>query len=240
MNSIKNIKEIKNLSELHGSPYHLTEEQKKILKAAKDTIIETGFPRTSLRKIAERAGLPLATVTASYKTKEVLLGVLAEQYMSHMTDAIEQDVQPSPELLRDHPKEMEALYQYIVLMAIELDSLESDAIIWSLYKTIYTTPELFEHMVERQASYAYPTFAGRFTSKECYERILFLRSSMEGYIMTYGFRKPVEREKLKNSLLEGALRAFKGPEECIKKLVKELHYQERYLVEVGRKTLVEL
>lgn len=130
---------------------------------------------------------------------------------------------------------MLALYQYIIPLAIALEAMDASAILCSIYKTMYTTPRLFEMLVDRHASYAHLTFARDFTAQECYERVLVVRSSLSGYILAHEFRYLFPREQLKRLILTQALEIFDVPPEKTEMVLVELETQREKMLEVGKR-----
>jgi AcrR family transcriptional regulator len=70
----------------------------KIVRAAERLLASTGFHGTSMRDVAEAAGLPLASVVYHFAKKEQLyaavLAEIAEHHVSEMTRALEDQDQP--------------------------------------------------------------------------------------------------------------------------------------------------
>jgi hypothetical protein len=135
---------------------------------------------------------------------------------------------------------MQALYQYIVPLAIALEAMDRNAMLCSIYKTMCTTPRLFEMLVDRHASYAHLTFAREFTAQECYERILVIRASLSGFVLAHEFKYLFPREQLKRLILTQALEIFGVPEKKIELLLVELETQKEKMLEIGRQLFEEL
>lgn len=210
------------------------EIQRLILNAAKQMFLEQGYLRTSLRKIANASGIGIKTVTSFYKTKDDVFEALASRSMELAQQLIRQELADS-EIMKAHSKEMQDVYQYLFLLAMELVGIDNDALVCSLYQVSYTTPSLFEKMVERQSAFAYSLFARKFTSRQCYERVLLVRSAVGGYIMVHRFRRLMPKAELKKMLLQKALEAFEVPERKANRLISEMMAQEAYMLELGRK-----
>ena len=110
----------------------------------------------------------------------------------------------------------------------------------SICKTLYTTPRLFEMLVDRHASYAHLTFAREFTAQECYERVLVIRASLSGFVLAHEFKYLFPREQLKRLILTQALEIFGVPEKKIELLLVELETQKEKMLEIGQQLFEEL
>lgn len=84
------------------------------------------------------------------------------------------------------------------------------------------------------------TFARKFTLQECYERVLLVRASMSGYILSHEFKYLFPRENLKKLCLTQALRIFEVPQDKIKLLLVELETQKDKLLEVSQRIFAEV
>lgn len=180
-----------------------------ILRTAAKLLQEVGYQRTTLSRISEVSGVGPTELRHWYRTKDEILAALTEQLL--------------------------ALYQYIIPLAIALEAMDASAILCSIYKTMYTTPRLFEMLVDRHASYAHLTFARDFTAQECYERVLVVRSSLSGYILAHEFRYLFPREQLKRLILTQALEIFDVPPEKTEMVLVELETQREKMLEVGKR-----
>lgn len=180
-----------------------------ILRTAAKLLQEVGYQRTTLSRISEVSGVGPTELRHWYRTKDEILAALTEQLL--------------------------ALYQYIIPLAIALEAMDASAILCSIYKPMYTTPRLFEMLVDRHASYAHLTFARDFTAQECYERVLVVRSSLSGYILAHEFRYLFPREQLKRLILTQALEIFDVPPEKTEMVLVELETQREKMLEVGKR-----
>ena len=206
-----------------------------ILRTAAKLLQEVGYQRTTLSRISEVSGVGPTELRHWYRTKDEILAALTEQLLTRSQEVMEKELAPSEILLKENPKEMLALYQYIIPLAIALEAMDASAILCSIYKTMYTTPRLFEMLVDRHASYAHLTFARDFTAQECYERVLVVRSSLSGYILAHEFRYLFPREQLKRLILSQALEIFDVPPEKTEMVLVELETQREKMLEVGKR-----
>lgn len=207
----------------------------KVLKTAVRLMQEIGYQRMTLRRISEVSGVGPAELRRWYKTKDELLADISEMLLARAQEVMEAELAPSAILLKEEPKEMLALYQYIVPLAIALEAVDKSALLCSLFRTLYTTSRLFELLVDRHASYAHLTFARDFTAQECYERVLVVRSSLTGYILAHEFRYLFPREQLKRLILTQALEVFDVAAEKIEMILVELETQREKMLEVGQR-----
>lgn len=207
--------------------------QDRILRTAAELLQEVGYQRTTLSRISEVSGVGPAELRRWYRTKDEILAALTELLLARSQEVIEKDLTPSEILLKENPKERLALYQYIVPLAIALEAMDHSAMLCSIYKTMYTTPRLFEMLVDRHASYAHLTFARDFTAQECYERVLVVRASLSGYILAHDFRYLFPREQLKRLILTQALEIFDVAQGTIEMLLVELETQREKMLDVG-------
>lgn len=206
-----------------------------ILRTAAKLLQDVGYQRTTLSRISEVSGVGPTELRHWYRTKDEILAALTELLLARSQDVMEKELAPSEILLKENPKEMLALYQYILPLAIALEAMDHSAMLCSIYKTMYTTPRLFEMLVDRHASYAHLTFAGDFTAQECYERVLVVRSSLTGYILAHDFRYLFPREQLKRLILIQALEIFGVTQEKTELILVELETQREKMLEVGRR-----
>ena len=206
-----------------------------ILRTAAKLLQDVGYQRTTLSRISEVSGVGPTELRHWYRTKDEILAALTELLLARSQDVMEKELAPYEILLKENPKEMLALYQYILPLAIALEAMDHSAMLCSIYKTMYTTPRLFEMLVDRHASYAHLTFAGDFTAQECYERVLVVRSSLTGYILAHDFRYLFPREQLKRLILTQALEIFDVAQGTIEMLLVELETQREKMLEVGQR-----
>lgn len=214
--------------------------KEKILHTANNLLQEVGYQRTTLSRISELAGISPTEIRRLFKSKDDILAGITEKFTRRAQEILEEELQPSEILLKEDAKEMLALYQYIVPLALALEAVDHSAMLCSIYKTMYTTPSLFEILVDRHASYAHLTFARKFTLQECYERILLVRASMSGYILSHEFKYLFPRENLKKLCLTQALRIFEVPQDKIELLLVELETQKDKLLEVSQRIFAEV
>lgn len=214
--------------------------REKILHTVNSLLREVGYQRTTLSRISELSGISPTEIRRLYKSKDDILAGITERFMERAQEILEEELQPSEILLKKDSKEMLALYQYIMPLAIALEAVDHNAMLCSIYKTMYTTPSLFEILVDRHASYAHLTFARKFTLQECYERILLVRASMSGYILSHEFRYLFPRDNLKKLCLIQALRIFDVPQEKIDLLLVELETQKNKMLAVSQRIFAEL
>lgn len=214
--------------------------QEKILHTVNNLLREVGYQRTTLSRISELSGISPTEIRRLYKSKDDILAGITERFMERAQEILEEELQPSEILLKKDAREMLALYQYIMPLAIALEAVEHSAMLCSIYKTMYTTPSLFEILVDRHASYAHLTFARKFTLQECYERILLVRASMSGYILSHEFRYLFPRDNLKKLCLTQALQIFDVPRDKIDLLLVELETQKNKMLAVSQQIFAEL
>ena len=209
--------------------------QERILHTASHLMQDVGYQRMTLGRISD-----LSEIRRIFKSKDDILAGITEKVMERTQEILEEELRPSEILLKDDAREMLALYQYIVPLAIDLEAVDHSAMLCSIFKTMYTPPSLFEILVDRHASYAHLTFARKFTLQECYERVLLVRASMSGYILSHEFKYLFARENLKKLCLTQALRIFDVPQDKIELLLVELKTQKDKMLEVSRRIFAEL
>ena len=214
--------------------------QEKILHTVNNLLREVGYQRTTLSRISELSGISPTEIRRLYKSKDDILAGITERFMERAQEILEEELQPSEILLKKDAREMLALYQYIMPLAIALEAVEHSAMLCSIYKTMYTTPSLFEILVDRHASYAHLTFARKFTLQECYERILLVRASMSGYILSHEFRYLFPRDNLKKLCLTQALQIFDVSRDEIDLMLVELGTQKNKMLAVSQQIFAEL
>lgn len=211
-----------------------------VLKTACRLMQDIGYQRMTLNRISEESGVAPGEVRRWYKTKDEILAALTDRMLARSQEVMEKELAPSEILLKEDPREMQALYQYIVPLAIALEAMDRNAMLCSIYKTLYTTPRLFEMLVDRHASYAHLTFAREFTAQECYERVLVIRASLSGFVLAHEFKYLFPREQLKRLILTQALEIFGVPEKKIELLLVELETQKEKMLEIGQLLFEEL
>ncbi|WP_317303771.1 TetR/AcrR family transcriptional regulator [Acidaminococcus timonensis] len=214
--------------------------QERILHTASHLMQDVGYQRMTLGRISDLSGISSAEIRRIFKSKDDILAGITEKVMERTQEILEEELRPSEILLKDDAREMLALYQYIVPLAIDLEAVDHSAMLCSIFKTMYTPPSLFEILVDRHASYAHLTFARKFTLQECYERVLLVRASMSGYILSHEFKYLFARENLKKLCLTQALRIFDVPQDKIELLLVELKTQKDKMLEVSRRIFAEL
>lgn len=92
----------------------MSEERKRIMKAALDEFVEVGIVDSSLESIADRAGLKLGVVRALFVDKEILLGELLKEETEPMVCAMAVVVQESKDPKELMRKSMQLLDQWFL------------------------------------------------------------------------------------------------------------------------------
>ena len=99
--------------------------REKVLKTAVRMLQEIGYQRTTLRRISAESGVGEGELRRWYKTKDELLAAISEMLLVRAQEVMEKELAPSEILLKENPREMLALYQYIVPLAIALEDRKS-------------------------------------------------------------------------------------------------------------------
>ena len=129
----------------------MSEDRKRIMKAALDEFVDVGIVDSSLESIADRAGLKLGVVRALFVDKEILLGQLmkeeTEPFISAMGVAVQESKDPK-ELMR---KSMQLLDQWHLAhpKATRLYlhcSLSREGAIQSIYQRSLHSSEFYERL----------------------------------------------------------------------------------------------
>lgn len=136
------------------TPQDLTGRER-VLKSAARLLLDVGYQRMTLGRISEASGVGGVEIRRWYKTKDEILAALTDRMLARSQEVMEKELAPSEILLKEDSREMQALYQYIVPLAIALEAMDRNAMLCSIYKTLYTTPRLFEMLVDWHASYAH-------------------------------------------------------------------------------------
>lgn len=95
-----------------------------ILEVSKEILIEDGFSKMSMRKIAKRAEITATSIYLHFKNKDDLLLTLIEESIANLKKALMDAIDPSKELIRQledlaetyieyalhHPQEYQVIY----------------------------------------------------------------------------------------------------------------------------------
>ena len=111
--------------------------KEKLLRVANNLLQEVGYQRTTISRISELSGISPTEIRRLYKSKDDILAGITEKFTERAQEILEEELQPSEILLKDDGKEMLALYQYIVPLALALEAIDHSAMLCSIYKTMY-------------------------------------------------------------------------------------------------------
>ena len=129
----------------------MSEDRKRIMKAALDEFVDVGIVDSSLESIADKAGLKLGVVRALFVDKEILLGELMKEESEPLISAIGvavQEIKDPKELIR---KSMQLLDQWLlahpkVTRLYLLCFLSREGAIQSFYQRSFLPSEFYEQL----------------------------------------------------------------------------------------------
>lgn len=98
--------------------------REEILEVSKDILIQDGFSKMSMRRIARRANVTATSIYLYFKNKDDLLLALIEESINDLKNALQEVVDPGKDFIQqledmarayirfalDHPKEYEIIY----------------------------------------------------------------------------------------------------------------------------------
>lgn len=91
------------------TPQDLTGRER-VLKSAARLLLDVGYQRMTLSRISEASGVGGVEIRRWYKTKDEILAALTDRMLARSQEVLEKELAPSEILLKEDPKEMQALY----------------------------------------------------------------------------------------------------------------------------------
>lgn len=186
------------------SSAHLIETRRKILNSTKTLLVNNGYKKTTIRKIAEDSGVLIGSIYYIFKNKEDIFQSMILAMVRNCIRKIEKQC----------PHESPA-FRYAAVCALELKEMEAVPIIRDVYREGYDSTTTFEHMVTQFTLLAEHIFKGSpyETDRETYyQHTLLIKGGMRACIGELYFAKKHDAAKSRESLLQMALTLFGIPQ----------------------------
>jgi AcrR family transcriptional regulator len=160
-----------------------------ILEAARDVLIEEGYPSLTMRNVAKRAGMTVGNLSYYYARRDDLLHDLLEAVIQGYVedfDRIVEDVERSPE------ERLEAMIRFVVGDLATKETTGFFPALWGLaaHDPVAAREMNYVYEIERNA-FARVIAAMRpdLSKKDRSLLALFLSASIEGHTMFIGYKR---------------------------------------------------
>lgn len=178
-----------------------------ILAVSATLLMEQGYRDTTIKQIADVAGVSVSSVQNFFRSKEGLLTALAQIMFAGQFGAAR----------RSAEKRLPPVYAYAAETAIQLTLTERNEHLREIYTEAYTMPETLECIHQNTARELKATFGDRFPDCEesaFYEMDIGTAALMRGYMakpcdLHFPLRRKIER------FLTASLRVYRVSEEEI-------------------------
>lgn len=160
-----------------------------ILEAARDVLVEEGYPSLTMRNVAKRAGMTVGNLSYYYAKRDDLLHDLLEAVIQGYVedfDRIVEDVERSPE------ERLEDMIRFVVGDLSTMETTGFFPALWALaaHDTVAAREMSFVYDIERNA-FAKVIAAMRpdLAKKDRVLLGLFISASIEGHTMFIGYKR---------------------------------------------------
>jgi len=175
------------------SGYRKGEERRaKIIFAARDLLIDSGYHNFSLRRVAQSAGISVGNLQYYFPTKQSLTTALLQ-------DVIEEYLEEFEEMRSEGKPEQ----QFLKIVRLVFEDLQDRATtvffpeLWSLANHEPGVTEQLDAMYNRYREVLAEVIHDinpKLTSDQARKLAVFISASMEGHTMFVGFEKPMANE----------------------------------------------
>ena len=178
----------------------------KVLHSAAVMFLERGYEKTSIREIADHAGVNRGSVLFAIKSKEHLLCMLVAY-------VLESQFETSKKLMAG--KTADPVLYYAVETALQLYMAESSEAVRELYAVAYSLPstsELIYRMVTEKLELIFKAYNPGWKAQDFYEREIATGSIIRGYMAKPCAHSFTIERKLR-AFLETSLTIYHVPQE---------------------------
>ena len=184
----------------------------KVLHAAAVLFLQNGYEKTTVREVAEYAGVNRGSVVFAAKSKENLLAILVEFVLDGQFAASKKIVEG---------KTTDGILYYAAETVLQLYMAESREQVRELYAAAYALPNTADIIYKKVSEKLEPLFAQynpTWEAKDFFEREIASGSIIRGYMA-----KPCDMyftmERKVRVFLDVALRIYNVPDEKIKEAI---------------------
>lgn len=182
-----------------------------ILAVSAKLLLEQGYRETTIKQIADAAGVSVSSVQNFFRNKEGLLTALAQIMFVGQFDTARKSAE----------KNLPPVYAYAAETAIQLVLTERNENLREIYTEAYTMPETVEYIHQNTARELKAIFGDRFPDyeeSEFYEMDIGTASLMRGYMakrcdVHFPLHRKIER------FLTASLRVYRIREEEIMQIL---------------------
>ena len=204
---------------------HVERVRHKILNTAKYLFGVQGYRRTTIRQIVEQSGVLTGSIYYLYKNKEDVFQALILSLTQNCIVKI-----------REHCGEESPVFQYAAVCAVELCAVEENPVIRDNYATAYSSPQIFEHMVEQYADMADCIFRGTpwEKGKEARRRqALLIKGMMGSCVSAFYFQRMTDHETDFHECVRGVLEIMGIGSTLIEYTMKQIDAQKQLWISIG-------
>ena len=202
----------------------LSTTKNKILQAAKALFLEYGYDYTTIQRIVKKSGVRSGSIYHWYKGKEEIFQVLVDQLMQEAEVKIAAEV-----------KNMPKIYCYVLLLSLEMETIDKNPIIRGMYRATLASEAMFEKLVNRHTRYLFKLFEGQFSYNECLQKTIVTCGAMNGYILSLDY--VVERTELREIYLDSALKMYNIPQDNIHFFIQALNLDHDIILRIEKNLL---
>lgn len=204
---------------------HLIQTRRKILNSTKTLLVNYGYKKTTIRKIAEDSGVLIGSIYYIFKNKE---DIFQSMILAMVRNCIRK--------IEEHCPDESPAFRYAAVCALELKEMEAAPIIRDVYREGYDSAVIFEHMVHQFTMLAQHIFKDSCyeTDDEIYYRnTLLIKGGMRACIGELYFEGKHDAAKSREALLDMALRLFGVPKEEREDVIARVVKQDKLWLEIA-------
>lgn len=192
---------------------HTEEVKNTIISTARRLMVRQGYKKTTIRQIVKETGIASGSIYYLFGGKEKILNEIIDELMDRLTAIIESDF-----------KDEDALFRSAAILAVEMLGIRYNEQVREIYYALFSSPELFETVVERNMTLMDTLFGRVSESKEekRYIQALLYKGALRSYIAAYYFKKDVNMEELATQILSLTLRCSHAKESEMKEILGKL------------------
>lgn len=208
----------------------MRQTKNRILETAKDIFLEQGYKRTTIRQIVERSGITSGSIYNIFSSKEEIFSSLVDELMKSCIDMVQKESSgESP------------LYRYAAVLMVEMEAIARDERVRELYQEAYTSPAMFERVVERHLRLEKEIFGEDyehlFKGDQLIIRNILVKGAMGAYIDSFYFKRQIDEEEMRPVLLSLTFRVLGSKKKDILPLMKQLEEKKDVWIRLSKDVL---
>lgn len=208
----------------------MRQTKNRILETAKEIFLEQGYKRTTIRQIVERSGITSGSIYNIFSSKEEIFSALVDELMKSCIDMVQKESSgESP------------LYRYAAVLMVEMEAIARDERVRELYQEAYTSPVMFEEVVQRHLRLESEIFGEDyvrlFKGDQLMIRNLMVKGAMGAFIDSFYFGHQPNEEDARTMLLSLTLRVLGSKKKDITPLMKQLEEKRDVWIRLSKDVL---